>query len=999
MPNIRYVCLSGFPARIRMAAALAVALSHPLAAAVQRATFSNNNAYLVVDFLSDQVFHAELAAGAAPDPSTALYASPMIFKRDYAGPAAYDRQGDSIRTARTEVRVDTGTLCISISDRVRQALLTVVCPVDLSQPWKGLTIAKEQSQGVYGLGQQFKQLGSSDGNWLAHRYRDSGPFGNDFAGFGPAGMVGNVQIPVMYAVAKNANYALFLDNVYKQSWDFSGDPWKVHMFGDQIRFYAITGADLPDLRKTYMELVGTPPVPPRKALGLWVSEYGYRNWDQIEKLRAGLRKDHFPVDGFVLDLFWFGGVQANNDNSAMGNLDWDRNAFPDPEQHIAALRADNVGLITIEESYISKNTKTYAGLNPATRFLAYAPSGQQCNPANYKPITLSDWFGNGGMMDWSNPEAGAWIQNHRRLPDLISKGVLGHWTDLGEPEKYDPAACYQGVEATASGPKNHHADVHNLYSFLWNKSIYDGYFQARQQVAQRPFILTRSATAGVQRFGSGMWSGDIGSNLDLLATHANAQMHMSFSGIDYYGADTGGFRREGIPCNQGHSGNLQYQNELYTQWFANGSWFDVPVRPHTDNTQQNIKYNTAPDLVGVVDSNRENIRQRYELLPYYYSLAYRAYLYGEPVVPPPVFYYQNDPALRDMGNEKMIGRDLLVAIVAKHGEYTRDVYLPAGRWIDYHTNEWIESAGKWVRDYPEYLNGTFRLPAFARAGAILPMMYVDDQTKDVFGHRTDGTTRDELIVKVYAGETATAFTLYEDDGTTLSYDPDSERPVYTYRTTALSQQKQGTAVRVTIDSSQGTYNGAPAARDNVVRLIVQDAEGTAVTLNGQSLPRLKSKTEFEAASSGWYNEARNVIAARSGPRNVGDRKLFQFSLQPVAAAASVNFACSNGWTNPGEDVYVVGSTAALGNWDTSRAVKLSPSIYYEYIYNPPPQACGPGPSTPTWTGFVSMLPAGGTVEWKCVKKLNSGEWSYQPGENNRVVLTGAGFAGTSTGRF
>ncbi len=990
----------GFRTLSWIAGPLAVVLSQPLAAAVQRATFSNNNTYLIVESLSDKIFHVELASGAGPDPSTALYASPMIFKRDYAGPSTYSRQGNLIRTARSEARVDVGTLCVSFTDRTKQVLLTVVCPVDLSQPWKGLTITKEQSQSVYGLGQQFKQLGSADGNWLAHRFRDSGRFGNEFVGFGPGGMVGNVQIPVFYAVGKKANYALLLDNVYKQTWDFSGVPWSVRMLGDQIRFYVIAGPDLPALRKTYMELVGTPPVPPKKAFGLWVSEFGYRNWDQIDKLRSGLRNDHFPLDGFVLDLFWFGGIKANDDNSDMGNLDWDRNAFPDPEQHISALRADHVGLITIEESYISKNTQTYGELNAAGRFLSYAPSRLQCNPANYTPITLSEWFGNAGMMDWSNSEAGAWIQNHRRLPNLISKGVVGTWTDLGEPEKYDVAACYRGVETTSAGPKNHHADIHNLYAFLWNKSIYDGYFHARQQVSQRPFILTRSGAAGIQRFGAAGWSGDIGSNLELLATHANAQMHMSFSGIDYYGADIGGFRREAMPCNQEHSGNLQYQNELYTQWFANGSWFDVPVRPHTDNTfQKNIKYDTAPDLVGVVDSNRENLRQRYELVPYYYSLAYRAHIYGEPVMPALAFYYQNDPVVQDMGHEKLIGRDLLVAIVAKHGEYTRNMYLPAGKWVDYHTNEWIESTGKWVKDYPEYLNGTFRLPVFARAGAILPMMYVDDQTKDVFGNRMDGTMRDELIVKVYADQNVTNFTLYEDDGTTLSYDPNSERPIYTFRTTALSQQKQGGTVKVTVDSAQGTYDGAPTSRNNVVRMVVRDAKGTAVTMNGQVLQRFDSKAAFEAAPSGWYNETRNVIVAKSGPQNVSTKKVFQFSIQAVSPGASVNFACGNGWTNPGEDVYVVGNTVALGNWDTSHAVKLSPSVYYEYIYSPPPLACGPGPSTPTWTGVVTTLPASGTLEWKCVKKLNSGEWQYQPGDNNRVALTGAGFAGTSTGRF
>lgn len=234
------------------------------------------------------------------------------------------------------------------------------------------------------------------------------------------------------------------------------------------------------------------------------------------------------------------------------------------------------------------------------------------------------------MIDWTNPDAGAWIRENRRFPNLAGKGIAGHWTDLREPGKYDPNACYRGVETTADGPKNRHGDVHNLYAFLWNKSIYDGYAEKHGVLNRRPFIVTRSGASGSDRFGVAMWSGDIGSSLVLLATHLNAQMHMSFSGIDYYGSDIGGFRRKGMPCNEGHTGNLQYQNELYTQWFANGAWFVVPVRPHTDNSFQTSKrYETAPDQARDLLSNRENIRQRYELTPYYYySLAYRAHLTG-----------------------------------------------------------------------------------------------------------------------------------------------------------------------------------------------------------------------------------------------------------------------------------------------------------------------------------------------------------------------------------
>ena len=203
-----------------------------------------------------------------------------------------------------------------------------------------------------------------------------------------------------------------------------------------------------------------------------------------------------------------------------------------------------------------------------------------------------------------------------------------------------------------------------------------------------------------------MWSGDIGSNLKDLSAHLDAQMHLSMSGMDYYGADIGGFHREAL------EGSI---DEVYTKWFAHATLFDVPIRPHTDNGSK--KFNTPPDRVGDVESNLFNLRQRYELAPYYYTLAYRAWLFGEPVVPPLVYYYQNDPNVRMIASEKMIGRDLLAATAAQLGEYNRGVYLPAGDWVDYHTGSWFHSQGQWFANFPLIQDGIFRLPALCSRGS------------------------------------------------------------------------------------------------------------------------------------------------------------------------------------------------------------------------------------------------------------------------------------------
>jgi alpha-glucosidase len=983
-------------------------------AEVRREIFTAGNRYLVVEALDDDLLHFELSAvGSPPDAGRPVPVSPMIARTDQSGPAQYRRDGMTVETGALRAEIAAGTLCVAVTDAGRRPL-TTICPLDLDQPLKGLTLTREGTTQVYGLGQQFKALGSADGDWLQHRVRLGQPpgqeqgHGNGFMPFGPAGLVGNVQFPIMYAAGADVSYALLLDNVYRQQWDFGGDPWRVQMWGDQIRFYVLGGPDLLDLRRDYLELVGRPPVPPRKAFGLWVSEFGYTSWQQVNALREGLRRDGFPLDGFVLDLQWFGGIRPGSPDSPMGRLDWDQDRndgnsfwFPDPEQNLAFLAGDGVGIVTIEESYIARHTDTFGLMHAGGHLLAYRrqPDGR-CDPSRQgDPVILHEWFGQAGMVDWSDPAAGRFVHDQRRHPNLVTKGVLGHWTDLGEPEKYDPGACYEGVETTAAGLKNEHGDLHNLYNFLWNRSIYEGYRRHSAVVARRPFIMTRSGAPGTQRFGAAMWSGDIGADLGLLATHLNAQMHMSFSGIDYYGADIGGFRREGLPYNREHAGHLQYQDELYTQWFASGAWFDVPVRPHTDNSfQSSLRYETSPNLVGNRRANLASIRQRYELIPYYYSLAYRAHLLGEPVIAPMVIHYQDDPVVRGLGHQKLVGRDLLVGVVARHGEYQRDVYLPRGRWANYHTDEWVTSQGTWLRGFPVYLDGVFRLPAFARAGAIIPGMIADGDTRDAFGHRRDGSAREDLVVRVYADAAETRFTLYEDDGTTLGFDSQGA-PVYRTRTTELSQRLDPGRATVVVGAARGSYPGATDRRRTLVRLAVENAAASAVRVNGVELPRLDSRQAFDAAEQGWYDAGGQVVLARSGSRPVDQEHRFEFTLAPTPPTASVHFVCDRAWTNLGEEVHVAGSVPELGGWDPARAVRLEPNVYFAYIYNPPPGHQGPGPDTPKWTGLVRGLPGLTTIEWKCVRRAASGQLHWEPGPNNTVTTGPSGFAGSSLGEF
>lgn len=928
---------------------------------VQRFKYSNGDSYLIVELLDDDLVHfEESAAGRGPSANQPLFTSPMVFKVDYPGPSSFTQTGPAgatLETPQLKVTVDTVTLCVAVRDKAAAIDLTTLCPLSLTQT-RGLSIAPGAMENVYGLGEQFIQVGSADGDWVGRIRSPGDNYGNQMVGFGN-GMAGNAQFPVMYAVGpQNANYALFLDDPYKERWDFTANPWQVETNAEAIRWYVMTGPDLPDLRKDYMELTGRPPVPPKKMFGLWVSEYGFNGWDEINDKLTTLRAHKFPLDGFVLDLQWFGNVTSGSEYSNMGRVAWDTVHFPDPAGMLAHYRDDEgIGIIPIEESYVSRGLPEHADLK-SRGFLIRAGCAT-CEPVF---LTSNPWWGMGGMIDWTLDAAADYWHDTKRQP-LIEDGVIGHWIDLGEPEMYDPNDWTAGVLPG----KHDQAAYHNLYNFKWAQGIARGY--ARNHVTRRPFMMARSGTSGIQRFGVVMWSGDIGSALGNLAADENAQMHMSLSGIDYFGSDIGGFHRGGL------SGSAL--NDTYTQWFADGAMFDVPVRPHTENIC-NCK-ETAPDRVGDIASNLANIRERYALSPYLYSLAYRAYLYGEPVVPPPLFYYQHDPALRKTGNEKLLGRDMLVGIVAKLGETQRDIYLPAGDWIDYHTNQWIHSTGQTISGEAEWVNGLFRLPTFVRAGALIPKMFVDDKTLNILGKRSDGTRRNDLIVRAYASATPTTFTLYEDDGRTIAYQNGATRM------TPLSQHLAGATETVSIGPPSGTYAGAPAIRNHVVELVTESAVVTGVTLNGTNLVQVADRAAFDATTSGWLAAGNNLTLAKSGSTSVTTGQHFAFALAPQPARVSQQFVCDHGDTVLGQSVYAVGSIAELGAWSAAGAAKLEPDDY------------------PRWSATIGNLPPDTAIEWKCIKRRETGDIhlvdQWQPGANNTFTSATTGSGGTTSGDF
>ena len=320
--------------------------------------FKNSEHVLSFELLSDSLLHfdySSLKSGTRRRSAASDLASGK--SKSYEGVNDVRITDTGFETRAAHVEVDSETLCFTLTDLARGEELTRMCP-HITKNGNAFTMDAMKMQNIYGLGEQFKTPNVINGDWSGKVRTPGGKFGNTMVDYEGAA-VGNAQFPVFYALGpKFLNYGFYLDTVYPYRWDFTKSPWKItqEQSGTDTSFrgYFILGADLPNLRSQFMDLVGRPPVPPKKALGLWVSEYGYRNWGEIEDKLSTLRAHHFPIDGFVLDLYWFGGTTENDPSSHMGALAWDTVNFPEPKARISRFQKDDgIGLMTIEESYVS----------------------------------------------------------------------------------------------------------------------------------------------------------------------------------------------------------------------------------------------------------------------------------------------------------------------------------------------------------------------------------------------------------------------------------------------------------------------------------------------------------------------------------------------------------------------------------------------------------------------------------------------------------------------
>ncbi|SHK96452.1 TIM-barrel domain-containing protein [Hymenobacter psychrotolerans] len=659
----------------------------------------------------------------------------------------------------------------------------------------------------------------------------------------------NVSLPT---VVSSRGYMLFFDHMAAGTLDLGAAKPDVLEYSNEdllnLGYFLITGDSYAEILSRYTALTGRQPLPPRWGLGLIQSRFGYKSDAEMEQVAARMRRENFPLDALVLDLYWFGGTRQQ------GNFSWDYANFRQPLRMMRRLDSVGVKTLLISEPYVMRTSRHDAEVR-ALGLVGTHPDGSAYTVESF-------WAGPATILDMDKPATRDWLWNHYRRRK--AEGVAGWWSDLGEPENHPTDMRHQ-----LGGTRQ----VHNGLGQAWAGILQENY--TREFPEERLFNLARSGWAGMQRNSVFPWSGDINRSWSGYRAQVPIMLGMGMGGVGYMHSDAGGF------C-VGPT-----DPELYTRWLQMASLGPI-LRPHGEGVPPEPYWWPEP-YKSIV---RRYTHLRYELLPYLYSLAWENNQTGAPlarpmhfgttyVLPEAVeatqlsaqegaagftatdaawhdspfnwnwnstasshwgsekllarkqreFAAERVPALANVNDQYLLGPSLLVAPVLQPGQRRRNVVLPAGSWVEFDTNQTYAGSRTVGLAAP-----LARLPLLVRAGAFLPMTpYVPS---------TAYYRSDSLRLRYYADPAAgrTSFTLYDDDG----------KSALTQRTGAFeliafsgSTTRTQADIRI-VPGGQG-YEGAPAWRSVELLIPRVAAAPSAVLINNETVPA--TEWQYDAAGT------------------------------------------------------------------------------------------------------------------------------------------------------
>jgi len=502
----------------------------------------------------------------------------------------------------------------------------------------------------------------------------------------------------------NKGYGVFVNHPEKVEFEIGTEQVTKTAFsveGGYLDYYLFNGPSMKEVLERYTDLTGKPSLPAPWTFGLWLSTSFTTNYDEetVMSFVDGMLDRGIPLRTFHFDCFWMKEFHWTD-------FVWDSRVFPDPKGMLSRIKAKGLNICVWINPYIAQESCLFAeGME----------KGYFVKRTNGDVWQWDMWQPGMALVDFTNPEACAWYQE--KLAGLLDMGVDCFKTDFGERIPVDGIEYFDHSDAKK---------MHNYYTYLYNKTVYD--ILEKKRGKGEAVLFARSATVGGQKFPV-HWGGDCWSDYESMEESLRGGLSLLMSGFGFWAHDIGGFESTSTP-------------DVYKRWVAFGL-LSSHSRLH-GSTSYRVPWAYDEEAVDVV---RFFTRLKARLMPYLYKTAIQANKTGVPTMRSMVLEFTEDRTCHYVDKQYMLGDSLLVAPIFNE-ESLADYYLPAGRWTDFFTGE-VKEGGRWIQEKHGYLS----VPLLVKENSIVAIGAHDDKPDYDYGEDAElriyepvaGTTVTEIV--------------------------------------------------------------------------------------------------------------------------------------------------------------------------------------------------------------------------------------------------------------
>ncbi|KAJ5677653.1 uncharacterized protein N7477_003286 [Penicillium maclennaniae] len=539
------------------------------------------------------------------------------------------------------------------------------------------------------------------------------------------------HIPLLVKATPEGCVALFSTTHGRGSWSVGAEidglwgHFKVYRqdYGG-LEQYMIVGKNIQEIVHSYAELVGFPLRVPRWAYGYISGGYKYTMLDEppahlaLLEFAEKLKEHGIPCSAHQMSS---GYSIAPVEPKVRNVFTWNNSRFPDPEDWIKKMHKHGIRLISNIKPFLLASHPDFQKLIDCNGFFK--------DPETNEPGYMRLWSaggatgGEGCHIDFTSKEAFDWW--YKGCQSLKAVGIDGMWNDNNEytlPND-DWKLCLDDSMVSADAKKATDNSVGSwgraMHTELMGKSSHDALLDMEPKC--RPFVLTRSATAGTMRYSASTWSGDNVTSWESMKGANALSLNAGMSLLQCEGHDIGGFE------------GPQPSPELLLRWIQLGcvsARFAIncfKTSPDNNDVGEVIEPFMYPEITPLV---RDAIKRRYEMLPYIYSLGLESHMSATPPQRWIGWGYESDPevwtkALKAGDEQFWFGDSILVGGVYKAGVTVANVYLPrkSGDQFDYGyvnmnapynylaSGQWAEITSEWRES----------IPLIAKIGGAIPV--------------------------------------------------------------------------------------------------------------------------------------------------------------------------------------------------------------------------------------------------------------------------------------